>query len=220
MDNGHTTATASKPRFSDAIRTDPSELLAPSDTFVRRHIGPGDGEIRQMLAFLGFESLERLADATVPESIRLRRPLKLGPPHGEHETLQDLKSIAALNHVFRSFTGMGYYDTITPPVIQRNILENPSWYTQYTPYQAEIAQGRLEALLNFQTMVADLTALPLANASLLDEATAAAEAMAMRWSIHEHKRGTFFVAHDCHPQTIAVVQTRAKSFGIKCVVGD
>src|SRR5690348_4880415 len=125
MDNGHTTAAASRPRFSDAIRADRSELLAPSDGFVRRHIGPGEDEIRQMLEFIGFESLEKLADATVPESIRLRRPLKLGPPRGEHETLQELKSVAAMNHVYRSFIGMGYYDTITPPVIQRNILENP-----------------------------------------------------------------------------------------------
>jgi glycine dehydrogenase len=145
-----------------------------------------------------------LADATVPEAIRLRRPLQLGPPRGEHELLAELKSIASRNEVVRSFIGMGYYDTITPPVIQRNILENPGWYTQYTPYQAEIAQGRLEALLNFQTMVSDLTALPLANASLLDEATAAAEAMAMCRSIaggDGSKDLAFFVANDCHPQS-------------------
>src|SRR5262245_6594030 len=157
--------------------------LSPTDTFVRRHIGPSDDEIREMLATLGLSSLDELTDATVPESIRLQRPLKLGPPRGEHELLVELKQIASQTKVVRSFIGMGYYDTITPPVIQRNILENPGWYTQYTPYQAEIAQGRLEALLNFQTMVSDLTALPLANASLLDEATAAAEAMAMCHSI-------------------------------------
>src|SRR5213078_3499885 len=148
--------------------------------------------------------------------------LNLGEPRGELELLQELKAIASKNKVFRSFIGQGYYDTITPPVIQRNILENPGWYTQYTPYQAEISQGRLEALLNFQTMVSDLTALPLANASLLDEATAAAEAMNMCRSIvlerDEGTRPVFFVADDCHPQTIAVCRTRAKSLGIELIV--
>ncbi len=197
----------------------PDERLAPTDLFVPRHIGPSDDEIQQMLGTIGLSSLDELIDQTVPASIRLKKPLKLGPPRGETETLGELRKIASKNKVFRSFIGMGYYDTITPPVIQRNIFENPGWYTQYTPYQAEIAQGRLEALLNFQTMVADLTALPLANASLLDEATAAAEAMAMCRSIHEGKRNTFIVADDCHPQTIAVVKTRARSMGIECVVG-
>ena len=173
-----------------------------------------------MLEFLGFESLEALADATVPESIRLRRPLKLGKPRGESELLAELRAIASQNTVVRSFIGTGYYDTITPPVIQRNILENPGWYTQYTPYQAEIAQGRLEALLNFQTMVADLTGLPLANSSLLDEATAAAEAMAMCHAIHEHARPAFFASADCHPQTLAVLHTRARSMGIALFVGE
>src|SRR5581483_5733101 len=140
-------------------------------------------------------------DQTVPAAIRMKKPLPLGEPRGEFEVLADLRAIASRNKVFRSFIGMGYSDTITPPVIQRNILENPGWYTQYTPYQAEIAQGRLEALLNFQTMVGDLTGLPLANASLLDEATAAAEAMNMCHSLHED-RPKFFVARDCHPQTI------------------
>jgi glycine dehydrogenase len=188
--------------------------LGPTDTFVRRHIGPSDDEIREMLASLGMSSLDELTDATVPANIRLRRPLKLGPARGEHELLAELKSIASQNQVVRSFIGMGYYDTITPPVIQRNILENPGWYTQYTPYQAEIAQGRLEALLNFQTMVSDLTALPLANASLLDEATAAAEAMAMCRSVAGGERNTFVIDGNAHPQTIAVVRTRAKSMGI------
>ena len=183
MDNGRSATSPATPRISRVGANDNAaevnDPLGPADTFVRRHIGPGEDEVREMLRILGFESLDQLTDATVPESIRLRRPLKLGPPRGEHELLQELREIAGQNRVVRSFIGMGYYDTITPPVIQRNILENPGWYTQYTPYQAEIAQGRLEALLNFQTMVADLTGLPLANASLLDEATAAAEAMAM-----------------------------------------
>src|SRR5436190_8996599 len=194
--------------------------LAPTDTFVHRHIGPGDDEIREMLQLVGAASLDELIDQTIPASIRMKRPLRLGPERGEHELIEELRKIAKKNKVFRSFIGQGYYGTITPPVIQRNILENPGWYTQYTPYQPEISQGRLEALLNFQTMVSDLTALPLANASLLDEATAAAEAMSMCWSIHEHQRNTFFVAQDCHPQTIAVVQTRAKSQGIKVVIGS
>ncbi len=173
-----------------------------------------------MLEVIGVGSLDQLIEQTVPASIRLNRPLNLGEPRGEHELLLELKSIASKNKVFKSYIGMGYYDTITPPVIQRNILENPGWYTQYTPYQAEISQGRLEALLNFQTMIADLTALPLANASLLDEGTAAAEAMAMCKAIGDPKRNTFFVAKDCHPQTIAVVKTRAATLGIKLVVAD
>jgi glycine dehydrogenase len=197
-----------------------SSILKPSDTFVHRHIGPRDEQIKQMLETIGAASLDQLIEQTVPASIRLNRPLNLGEPCGEHELLLELKSIAAKNKVFRSYIGMGYSDTITPPVIQRNILENPGWYTQYTPYQAEISQGRLEALITFQTMIADLTGLPLANASLLDEGTAAAEAMAMCKAIGDQKRNTFFVARDCHPQTIAVVQTRAASLGIKLAVGD
>jgi glycine dehydrogenase len=195
--------------------------LGPTDTFVRRHIGPNAQDVAEMLQLLGVSSLDELIDQTVPPAIRLKRPLKLGEPRGEFEVLQELKQIASQNKVFRSFIGMGYHDTITPPVIQRNILENPGWYTQYTPYQAEIAQGRLEALLNFQTMVSDLCALPLANASLLDEATAAGEAMSMcRGIAADDRKDAFFVSKDCHPQTIAVVQTRAKSQGIECVVGD
>src|SRR5262245_45334219 len=150
----------------------PESILNPSDTFVNRHIGPNDAEIAAMLAELGCRSLDELVDQTVPPAIRLKRPLALGPPRGEHELPEELREMANRDKVARAMIGMGYYDSLTPPVIQRNILENPGWYTQYTPYQAEIAQGRLEALLNFQTMVADLTALPLANASLLDEATA------------------------------------------------
>ena len=152
-------------------------LLAPADSFLDRHLGPGDREVQEMLAALGYASLDELVAATVPESIRLDRPLRLPAARGEHELLDELNAMGRRNQVFRSFLGMGYHDCITPPVVLRNIVENPGWYTQYTPYQAEIAQGRLEALLNFQTMVADLTGLPLANASLLDEGTAAAEAM-------------------------------------------
>jgi glycine dehydrogenase len=191
-----------------------------TELFSDRHIGPSPQDVQQMLSLLGYDSLESLSAAVVPEEIRLRRPLNVGTARGEFELLQDLQTIVSKNKLFRSLIGMGFHDTITPPVILRNILENPGWYTQYTPYQAEIAQGRLEALLNFQTMVADLTALPLANASLLDESTAAAEAMAMCKSIADSKRNSFFVSSDCHPQTIAVVQARAEALGIHCIVGN
>ncbi|CAN5405460.1 aminomethyl-transferring glycine dehydrogenase [soil metagenome] len=197
-----------------------SSVTQPSDTFVRRHIGPNAAEVKEMLASLGLDSLNELVDQTVPANIRMKKPLKIGEPRGEHELLLELKKTAKQNKVFRSFIGMGYYGTITPPVILRNILENPGWYTQYTPYQPEISQGRLEALLNFQTMVSDLTGLPLANASMLDEGTAAAEAMAMCYSIAEHQRHTFLIANDCHPQTIEVVKTRARSMGIKLKIVD
>src|SRR5207253_3163392 len=194
--------------------------LAPADRFVTRHIGPSPDETRGMLATLGYESLDAFIDAVVPADIRLRRPLALPPGRTEREVLQAQRGLAAQNQLFRSYIGMGYYHSFTPQVIQRNIVENPGWYTAYTPYQPEIAQGRLEALLNFQTMVSDLTALPISNASLLDEATAAAEAMSMcRAASPTEGRNSFFVADDCHPQTIAVVQTRAKGLGIKIVVG-
>lgn len=197
--------------------------LNPTDTFARRHIGPNDNDMQQMLKVVGFDSLDAMVDATVPKSIRMSDPLTLDAPasseRGETELIEELRAIANENKVFRSCIGMGYYDCITPPVIQRNILESPGWYTQYTPYQAEIAQGRLEALLNFQTMVSDLTGLPLSNSSLLDEATAAAEAMAMSARIARNKSG-FFVSNACHPQTIHVVKTRAESMGIDLVVGD
>ncbi len=196
-------------------------VFAHTDTFVHRHIGPDEGEIRQMLDTLGYESLDALIGDTVPASIRLGRPLNLGPERSEYELLSELRQMASKNRVFRSFLGMGYHDCIVPPVIQRNILENPGWYTQYTPYQAEIAQGRLEALLNFQTMVVDLTGLPVANASLLDEGTAAAEAMAMAYGMAgSAERNTFFVSDHCHPQTIDVVKTRAAARDIDVVVGD
>jgi len=198
--------------------------LAPTDAFAPRHIGPGETEIAQMLADLGYASLDALTDAVVPGAIRLRHELTLhalpAQGWGEREALLRLEAIAGENVVAKSFLGMGYSGTVTPPVILRNILENPGWYTQYTPYQAEIAQGRLEALLNFQTMVSDLTGLPLAGASLLDEATAAGEAMAMCLSIADHTRKTFIAASDCHPQTLGVVRTRADALGITLEVVD
>ena len=193
--------------------------LATTDEFVSRHVGPGEPEIAEMLRTLGYKSLEALIEDTVPEGIRMRQPLSLRDPVGEHELLDELRHIARGNQVFRSFLGMGYHDCVTPPVVQRNVLENPGWYTQYTPYQAEIAQGRLEALLNFQTMVAELTGLPVANASLLDEATAAAEAMHMALAVDRKGRRTFFVADDCHPQTIGVVRTHAEPLGVTVEVG-
>ncbi len=174
--------------------------------------------MRQMLEAIGVSSLDELFEQTVPGSIRFRGALGIGAGRGEFELIEELRGIAGKNRILRSCIGMGYSDTITPGVIQRNILENPGWYTQYTPYQAEIAQGRLEALLNFQTMVSDLTALPLANASLLDESTAAAEALVMCWRIDEGRRAAFFVAEDCHPQTIAVVSARARALDVECVV--
>ena len=193
-------------------------LLAPSDTFARRHVGPNGDEIKHMLKVVGVDSLDELMEQTVPAGIRLNRPLKLDGldgdrPRGEAETVAWLKEIASKNVVKRSLIGMGYSGTLVPAVIQRNILENPGWYTQYTPYQAEISQGRLEALLNYQQMVADLTGLPLANSSMLDEATAAAEAMAMAKGVKGGKKNTFVVADDCHPQTIGVVKTRARGVG-------
>jgi glycine dehydrogenase len=190
-----------------------------SNSFARRHIGPNNDEVRTMLRELGFENLDSLIEAAVPKNIRLDRELNLPEAKSEMEALAELRAISRKNKVARSFIGCGYSDCITPPVIQRNILENPGWYTAYTPYQAELAQGRLEALLNFQTMITDLTALEIANASLLDEATAAAEAMALCHAVVPNRK-TFFVANDCHPQTIAVIQTRAKPLGIAIKIGD
>ena len=193
-----------------------------TDSFVPRHIGPTDSDIQEMLGSIGLPSLQALVAATVPSDIRFPGSLNLPVQRSEQAVLDELRDIARRNHVYRSLIGMGYYDCVTPLVIQRNILENPGWYTQYTPYQAEIAQGRLEALVNFQTMVSDLTGLPLSNASLLDEATAAAEAMALCLAASRaagHDRKKFFVSQDCHPQTIAVVQTRAEPIGITVQVG-
>ncbi|MFO1488702.1 MAG: aminomethyl-transferring glycine dehydrogenase [Verrucomicrobiota bacterium] len=193
--------------------------LAHPDQFVRRHIGPNAAETAAMLKAVGYDSVDALADAAVPKSIRLPKPLNLPEAQSEFDALRELKAIASQNQVCRSFIGMGYYDTITPPVIQRNVLENPGWYTQYTPYQAEISQGRLEALLNFQTMAAELTGLDIANASMLDEATAAAEAMTMSSRLKDG-RNVYFISETCHPQTIEVVSARAKALGIEAVVGN
>src|SRR5712671_4046218 len=183
--------------------------IPPAESFVPRHVGPDDRDVAEMLKILGFASLDALIDATVPEKIRLRGGLDLPKGMTEPEVLDYFRALASKNQIFRSFIGMGYSDCVTPPVIQRNILENPGWYTAYTPYQAEIAQGRLEALLNFQTMVMDLTGLEIANASLLDEGTAAAEAMFMAYQAKaSDTRKALFIDARCHPQTIDVVQTR------------
>jgi glycine dehydrogenase len=197
-----------------------ARLDAP-DPFLMRHIGPSAAEQAQMLAALGFDSLDAFIDAVVPETIRFRGTLACGPGADETTALAELRAIASRNEVRTSYLGMGYYGTVVPPVIQRNVLENPGWYTAYTPYQAEISQGRLEALLNFQTMVIDLTGMEIANASLLDEATAAAEAVALAHAVKGTPgKETIFLAEDCHPQTLAVVRTRAAARGWTVVVGD
>ena len=195
--------------------------LTRCDSFPQRHLGSGDAPIAEMLATLGLEKIDDLIARTVPSAILNTAPLNLPAALGESEALDELRAIASRNRVFKSYLGQGYHDCVVPPVIQRNILENPGWYTAYTPYQAEISQGRLEALLNFQTMVADLTGLPVSNGSLLDEATAAAEAMHMALALK--KDGvvkSVFISQRCHPQTIAVVQTRAEPLGVKVHVGD
>src|SRR6266581_6722847 len=192
------------------------------NSFARRHIGPNEAEVAQMLRDVGFENLDGLIEAAIPKNIRLNRQLNFPEARSESEALAELRAISKKNKVLRSFIGAGYSDCITPPVIQRNILENPGWYTAYTPYQAELAQGRLEALLNFQTMITDLTGLDIANASLLDEATAAAEAMTLCFAVKNPKleSAAFFVSAGCHPQTIAVVRTRAQPLGIQIIIGD
>jgi len=212
------------PTTTTALHND----LAPLDCFARRHIAPSDADIAEMLGFLGYDSLDSLTKATVPGSILSTKPLAITDPtnigkfqtRGEAECLSAIQALAKTNVVFRNYIGMGYNDCLTPTVILRNVLENPGWYTQYTPYQAEVAQGRLESLLNFQTICTELTALEIAGASLLDEATAAAEAMSLCLGVGEGKRKSFFVAEDCHPQTIAVVKTRAKGLGVTLVIGD
>jgi len=198
----------------------PSLSQFPRDLFERRHIGPGPGDTASMLERVSSPSLDDFIREVVPPAIRSSSTLRF-PAASEAEVFAELRAIAGKNRVFRSLIGMGYHDTLTPPVIQRNILENPGWYTQYTPYQAEIAQGRLEALLNFQTMIIDLTGFPIANASLLDEATAAAEAISMFHAIRGDAAGLkFFVSGKCDPQTISVLHTRAKPVGFQPVVGD
>ena len=194
--------------------------LPRSDSFVPRHIGPRDAELETMLEPLGYRDLDALIDAAVPGRIRLTRPLAIHEPRTELEALRGMRQLASRNELYRSYLGMGYSDTFTPPVIQRNILENPGWYTAYTPYQAEVAQGRLEALLTFQTMVMDLTAMEIANASLLDEGTAAAEAMGLSHASAQGDRVRYFVSNECHPQSIDVVRTRAAARGWEVVVGD
>ncbi|TAJ16965.1 MAG: glycine dehydrogenase (aminomethyl-transferring) [Planctomycetota bacterium] len=195
-------------------------LFQGLDTFARRHIGPDEREQREMLAQLGHANLGQLVDATIPASIRRRAPLAIPAARTESECIEELRGLAQQNRVFRSFLGQGYHDCRTPLVILRNVLENPGWYTAYTPYQAEIAQGRLEALLNYQTLISDLCALPMANASLLDEGTAAAEAMAMCYDATRGKSNAFLVSQRCHPQTIEVVRTRAEALGLAVIVGD
>jgi glycine dehydrogenase len=207
------------PDFAPAPLSAPLSALEQRDAFLDRHIGPNAHEIATMLATLGLDSLDALIDQTVPPGIRLETPLALPGPRPEHEALDALRTIARRNIVKKSLIGLGYYGTHTPAVILRNVMENPGWYTAYTPYQAEIAQGRLEALLNFQQMVIDLTGLELANASLLDEATAAAEAMAMARRVSKSKANAFFVDEACFPQTIDVVRTRAGFFGFDLVFG-
>src|ERR1700741_3907122 len=195
------------------------------DKFVSRHNGPRENEVKEMLAKIGVSSVDELIEQTVPSGIRLKNPLAVAPALSEYQYAKHLKALGKKNKVFRSYIGLGYYNNITPAVVQRNVLVNPGWYTAYTPYQAEIAQGRLEAILNFQTMVMDLTAMPIANASLLDEATAAAEALFMFFS-HRSKdkvknnANKFFVSNTCFPQTIDVVKTRAVPYGIELVIGD
>ncbi|BCK88789.1 glycine dehydrogenase (decarboxylating) [Sideroxyarcus emersonii] len=196
-----------------------------TEQFVNRHNGPSTQDVQAMLKKINAPSLDALIDQTVPAAIRLKKPLDLPDGMSEHAFLQHLRGVAAKNKLYKSYIGLGYYDTVVPPVIQRNVLENPGWYTAYTPYQAEIAQGRLEALLNFQTMIIDLTGMEIANASLLDEATAAAEAMTMLHGLRsreaaEQGKNSFFVSNECFPQTIELLKTRARPLGIELVIGD
>ncbi|KAJ2258367.1 glycine decarboxylase subunit P [Coemansia sp. RSA 454] len=218
VSSGDSTATGSTASAAAAA----VQALAPLDTFLRRHNGPRDSDIESMLQALGFQTLDEMISATVPDSIRLTEPLHIADgEYAEKELLAKLKQIAQKNKIYRSFIGTGYSDVVVPPVILRNILENPGWYTQYTPYQPEISQGRLESLLNFQTVITDLTGLPATNASLLDEGTAAGEALVVcLGSARKKTRNVFFADENCHPQTLAVLHTRAEGFGAEIVVGD
>lgn len=198
-----------------------SNPLNPADSFLKRHVGSDSKEVKEMLGVLGYESLDAMIDTAVPTNIRLKKPIQVTEPKSEYEVLQELKKILSQNKIFKTYIGTGFNDCIVPAVIQRNILENPGWYTAYTPYQAEIAQGRLEALLNFQTMIMDMTGLEIANASLLDESTAAAEAVTLCHAVKPEENGdSIFISNECHPQTIDVVRTRAIPIGFNVVVGD
>ncbi|GGA46153.1 aminomethyl-transferring glycine dehydrogenase [Dyella nitratireducens] len=209
------TQAPSSPLASPSLRD-----LEHHDAFIERHIGPNDAEIAQMLHAIGYDSLEAMTDAIVPGQIKSKAPLALPASITEEEALAKIRTIARKNKVFKNFIGQGYYGTLTPNVILRNILENPAWYTAYTPYQAEISQGRMEALINFQTMVADLTGMDISNASLLDEATAAGEAMTLAKRSAKSKSNVFFVANDVHPQTLEVLHTRADGIGIELHLGE
>ncbi len=197
-----------------------TQNVLPLSSFVARHIGPRDHEIREMLSLLGYESLDHLTDAVVPNAIAFRDRLDISPGVSEEQALTELKAILSKNKVLKSFIGQGYYGTHTPKVLLRNVLENPAWYTAYTPYQPEISQGRLEVLFYFQTMVTELTGMEIAGASLLDEGTAAAEAMTLCLRSTKKKSQTFSVAKQCHPQTIELLQTRAAPLGITIKLFD
>ena len=188
--------------------------------FIQRHIGTSDEEQKIMLKVLGFKNLDELIENTVPEKILFKDELDIGDPNSEYKALRKLKDISKKNKVYSSFIGMGYYGTYTPYVILRNILENPGWYTSYTPYQPEVAQGRLEMLLNFQQMIIDFTGMDIANASLLDEGTSAAEAMGLSYRVSKLETKKVFISKNCHPQTIEVVKTRAEPLGLEIIVGD
>lgn len=194
--------------------------LEPGANFIRRHIGPDERATKEMLNVVGAKTLDEFIAKVVPENIRTKRPLELKKAMAERTALSYLRQVAERNQVYTSMIGMGYYGTVMPKVILRKVLENPGWYTAYTPYQAEVSQGRLEALLNFQQMIVDFTGMELANASLLDEATAAAEAMAMAKRVAKSNSNLFFVDQDTHPQTVGVISTRAKAFGFEVKVGD
>ena len=195
-------------------------LISSQKDFIKRHIGPSESDQQKMLAELGFKSLDDLIAKTVPENILLTEQLEIGEPNSEYEALRKLKAISKQNKIYSNFIGMGYYGNYTPYVILRNILENPGWYTSYTPYQPEVAQGRLEMLLNFQQMIIDFTGMDIANASLLDEGTAAAEAVGLSYRLCKNDSNIVFVSKDCHPQTIDVIKTRAEPLGLTVVIGD